>query len=618
MGEDPAGVGKQLAECLGGHRERNVGLAAEAQASHPAELGSTGRCTRREARRFRLKPWDSTTPSAQSPGTAIASPHRMRLAAHYVFAWALAITGCESERSDSSLSDAGSPDAEPQADAGSAETYDPAAIYDLEAIMDLRGYDVQVADDHVIDVGDGRFVRSFRFGFAHGGFPEADTMYGVGGHLHVESDALGQPVGDTSAVALALYGGVSRPGFSLDCALRTGVTCVVATTNVLGPSELSPRYRNEFDAESADINNSNVLLFNMLSEMRRGSDASGAALVGPPIGRSYVVNISEASMRLVSATQRVLLDLDLAAEAPERFAITGHSKWGAAAAQLAAVDPRVVGALAAGWTIDWLRWVELAREQWLEALGIDAWEFFCTDEEPCEWTTTERFASFISSTTASPQMCGQHPCPGTGEDYLRQIDIRRLIDSGALAGHKLALVRNGHEAHHVEIESQVFEEGVDIGQFLFLPLSGHVQNTEEHASIWRHWVRHLLSDTEVLTASITELGHDLTETGLDVHARVLDASAIKGARLWTRISYDSSYGALDSIPSYIERCTNTETCSSWSATSMTIADDELAVSLGALDLIDAEGLAYLVELEFDDGSGDVAIISSPTRFVPLE
>ncbi len=69
-------------------------------------------------------------------------------------------------------------------------------------------------------------------------------------------------------------------------------TCVVATKSVLGPSEFSPRYTNEFDEESPGTENSNVLLFNVLSKMKRGFDKAGVALAGPQrTGEHYLRQI---------------------------------------------------------------------------------------------------------------------------------------------------------------------------------------------------------------------------------------------------------------------------------------------------------------------------------------
>ena len=277
--------------------------------------------------------------------------------------------------------------------------------------------------------------------------------------------------------------------------------------------------------------------------------------------------------------------------------------------------PRVDGALAAGWTIDWVRWVQLAADHWVANLGVDAWAFFCSDEQPCEWTDTDSFAQFVFSTVADPGDCGGAPCVGTGEHWLRQIDLRHLIEAGAFEGKALALVRNGREAHQIELESRAFDEGVTVDQFLFLPESGHVQNTPPHSAMWRHWVRHVLTD--VPTPTVTAVQHEGTVAAFSVSAQVEGADTVVSAELWLRPSYDGTFGSLDAIAAYAEQCAAANTCASWQRVPLDVAQDSVTVARFATGFDAGTNIAYVVHVTFDDGSGDHATVSSAAKFATL-
>lgn len=85
--------------------------------------------------------------------------------------------------------------------------------------------------------------------------------------------------------------------------MRTGVTCVLAGT-VAYPAQFRERQ---------DTNDSNELLFNLLSEMRRGIDVDGTILSGAPEGRAYIVHIARAGMQAMTAASKALDESGLTA-----------------------------------------------------------------------------------------------------------------------------------------------------------------------------------------------------------------------------------------------------------------------------------------------------------------
>lgn len=292
--------------------------------------------------------------------------------------------------------------------------------------------------------------------------------------------------------------------------MRTGVTCVLAGT-VATPGTLVPAYPAQF-RERQDTNDSNELLFNLLSEMRRGIDVDGTILSGAPEGRAYIVHIARAGMQAMTAASKALDESGFPAAGERKFVVGGHSKWGGAAAQIAAVDDRLVGALSFGFPLDWERFVNLAVDRWDTLFGVDLFSFRCQKGDiRCDWTS-DSVARFFASTIAQPESCNLDACPGTGEHWLRQLDIGTLRAAGHHQGVRFALLRNGGEAHPVDTEANVAGTEAFPDQFLLLSESGHTLRSDAHEAYWHHWIRHCFGLGETLTIGAPTLTKHLRNT----------------------------------------------------------------------------------------------------------
>ncbi|MFN0246542.1 MAG: hypothetical protein ACKV2T_06515 [Kofleriaceae bacterium] len=504
-----------------------------------------------------------------------------------------ACAACGSNGSDPAL------DAGPDADATTTDLYDPAMLYDLAALHDPSSLAIQFGLDQTTEVQPARFVREIRFGYLAGsGFPQPASEIGASPRMFVETNATGTPLGTVDAIAIAIHNVTAVPEYGVRCALDTGVICVVAG-NVATPSQISPAYPSEFGAGA--ITDSNQLWFNLLGEMRRGTDVDGRALAAPAVRRAYDTYIAEHAMRAITASQEVARQR-FGASSP-RFVITGHSKWGAAAGQVAAVDDRVVGALVMGFPLDFARFVDLADLRWRGELGIDLISVVCPPERPCAWSSIRELSAFFKATPLAPEICGGAPCAGTGDEWSRQLDLRRLIAGGHFAGKRLAMIRNGEEAHAVDTETPGFGAGQAPDQFLFLPGVGHVFDTPQHAALWRHWIRHVLGGRPTMSASST-----VTTNGVTIEVSTAVAGAtVTQAVLFARDSTDGTYGELDKVPGY----TPTQ---DWR---MSPCEVEIGV-VRASATRSGTSTAVVMLLEIDDGSGDRAMISTPVTIVKMK
>ncbi|MFK8001748.1 MAG: hypothetical protein AB8H86_19290 [Polyangiales bacterium] len=482
---------------------------------------------------------------------------------------------------DVGSADVGS-DAGVRVDAGNSAALPLASFYEEAIAWRVPEGQPVFGDDNTITV-EGRRIRVVEFGVGDGGFPAADSVFDVGGRLFVEVDAAGEAISNLNEVAVSIRaedGDASERG--IQCVLETGHACVVALHHVLSPSRIDPPYVNETTGEA--ITDSTVLQFNLLREQERGVDASGSPVAEPRIAREYVAHIARAGISLLTATGQALVHLSLAAAPPARFVVAGHSKWGGAVAQMAAFDPRVVGAFVSGWPLDWMRWLELALERWSDGLGIEMFDFVCA--EPCLWSSTQEFLDY-------------HRTPG-GQDWVRQFDFRSLQEAGAFDDVAILALRNGREAHPVDTEGPLFAEGNGPDAFRFMPDEPHRFDTAEHGSVWRHWVRHVFDgaptfDVEerlVESAGFVSLDVD----GVDVRQVVLAA----------RQSDDGTFGALDSVPDYAceGECV-------WSTQPMAVTDETATATLP----VDGP-FAYVVMVQLDDGSGDLVTLSSQVHVHP--
>lgn len=485
-------------------------------------------------------------------------------------------------------------DANPDGSQGSA--YDPAAIYDLTALRDPATLELAFGTDRVSEVVPGRFVREVRFGFLGlSGFPLSASQIGVGPRMFVETTESGVPLGTLDRLAVALHTTAASDDYGIRCALETSVVCVLAG-NVGTPSQISPPYPNEYG--SGTITDSNQLWFNLLSEFRRGHDIEASPIATPTINRLYETQLARLAMRTITASQAVATQLWSAP--PMEVVITGHSKWGATAAQVAAVDDRVTGVLVMGFALDFARFVELADTRWNAGLGLDIMPVVCPPEHPCGWSTSASFHAFFEATPEAPEACEGRACSGTGEEWLRQVDLRRLRAGGHLARDTFALIRNGGEAHPVDTESPAVAAQQGPGQFLFLPNSSHVFDTPLHAALWRHWIRHTARGLPTLRLTPT-----ITSSGSTVIATVETSGAtITQARLFVRPSTDEVYGELDGVPGYTPT-------GSWQATPAVIDGGRITASAPWT----GTSAAAVVLVEFDDGSGDRAWVSTPVTIV---
>jgi hypothetical protein len=510
----------------------------------------------------------------------LATPARMR--SFVVF---LLVLGC------------GDPGSQGGPDAGA--TGGPADLYDLTALTDPDAIELVILDDTVNDV-EGRRLRTVRYGYLSGDrFPRPGTRFGVEAALFVEVDAGGTPLAPVTGLAVLLARPDGTPaGYGADCALLTGVACVLAG-NVATPSQLDPAYPSEYGADGDTISDSNQLLFNLLAEMRRGTDVDGRALTGAPVRRAYITHIAEHGMKAITAARKLVVEVGLAAQAPDRVVIGGHSKWGAAAAQIAAVDERVVGAITFGFALDFLRFLEIADDRWRGQLGLDVMPALCPLERPCAWQSITELRDFFASTRAAPGDCDGAPCPGTGQDWLEQLDLARLLERGYL-DERFALVRNGREAHAVDTEWPWFEAGVWPGQFLFAPGSGHNLDRLEHAALWRHWIRHRVAGAS--TARIVAI--DATRAGTAMTVTVeLEGVEPDELTLLYRGADDLAFGALDPVPGYQQD-------HDWQ--SATLPDGARRAELTIDPALD---YAVVMLATFDDGSGDPTAVSSPVRVI---
>ena len=490
---------------------------------------------------------------------------------------------------------------------------DPATIYDVQQLRAAAALELVDIEDVVVEVGGGRFVREVSFGFASGGFPTASTQFDAGARLFVETDAAGTPLHPVDAVALNLRA-TNTPGFTQECALNTGHVCAITTHHLLTPGRMSPSYPNAFSPDAPPIADSNLLYFNLLSEMKQGKTASGQALAEPVIRRAYDVQIARAGMLLLTAIDKKVAALNWAASAPLQYVVAGHSKWAAAAAQMVAVDDRVVGGVAAGFPLDWLKWLQLAKSRWMDDLGIDFMALYCTTPAtPCEWTQTDKLLDLFASTDAAPLACGTGRCALTGEAWLRQLDFRTLLANGAFANKKFALIRNGEEAHHVDVERDAYDQGIWPSQFLFLPDSPHVFKTAQHASFWRHWIRHNFDGAATATL---QLNHEQVGAGLVVNGVVSGQANIVSADVYFRLSSDGNFGSLTALPEYQQQCQQHNNCPSpwrsWSTECgpVTVAGGAISAPSCTVPLTPTTDVALVLMATIDDGSGDTCLVSS--------
>ncbi len=497
------------------------------------------------------------------------------------------------------------------ADAAVSGTYNVRQIYDLAALTEPTNIRLTLGADETTMM-DGKRIRSIEYGyFGVAGFPLADSKIGERGVAFFEVDAQGNILSDTQAMAVMLANeGRAPAGYGARCALRTGYPCVLAG-RVATPSSIGPLYPSEYGPMGDVITDSNELLFNLLAEMRRGRDVNGQELTGPIVRRAYVTNIAEAGVFAITAASKLFTELGLASVPPARVVVGGHSKWGAAAAQIAAIDDRVVGAVTFGFPLDWRRFVSIAKERWFDKLGADLFASLCGLEDSgqseinCIWDATG-IDQFFTSTKAMPQQCGGSACPGTGDDWLRQLDIRTLREQGWHDSIRFALVRNGREGYAVDSEQEAELSGTGPEQFLFATQSGHSIMAETHQSLWRHWVRHSLADNSTIRVprpQITRTGDQLTiQIDLDPGSAQLVSASVE----WFVSTANYEFGPLNGIDGYTSD-------GSWqSAQAAIVSASSIKANLSAAQ---TSSVAVVVGITFDDGSSDLTFVTSPVTIV---
>lgn len=495
--------------------------------------------------------------------------------------------------------------APPDAGGDAGPSVSPGDLYDLERLRDPASVALVFGGDTTLEV-EGRFVRSVEYGYlGEEGFPAPETRIGEHGFLFVEVDEAGRPLSRTDAAAVMLASQSSPDDFGVRCPLATGVVCVLAGT-VAAPGKMQPPYPSEYADPPAVITDSNELLFNLLREMQRGTDVAGRELPRPLVARAFIVHIARAGMLAMTAAGKVLVEGGLADTPPTRFVVGGHSKWGGAAAQIAAVDDRVAGALAFGFPLDWWRFVELADVRWRVEFGVDLFRILCTESSRCDWTS-ESMAAFFRSSAGAPLTCGDGPCPGNGRDWIDQIDVRTLREAGWHEGVRFALLRNGREAHPVDTEIEAMGTAARPDQFLFAADSGHAITSPLHGAFWQHWVRHSLQGAPTVGVGPVEV-----ESHADgVTARVtLDArgAAIRSVTLVTRSSSVLEFGPLDGVGTF-------RSDGAWTRVAASRAGDAW---VGGVDRAPGEHLAAFFEVEFDDGSGSMTTVTSAVEVVAAD
>ena len=451
-----------------------------------------------------------------------------------------------------------------------------------------------VVDDGLTEVS-GRWVRAITYGFVRSGFPSADSSYDAGAQLFFETDSAGAALQSFERIALSLRripGDSPDPdGMSVQCTLRTGVPCAVAAQNVAAPGRFSTPYPNEY-AGGAAVTDSTVLQLNLLAEQALGTDAEGQPLPDPAVLREYVAEIAAGGMMLITATQRIVVSEGLASAPPSAFAVTGHSKWGGAAAQLIAHDPRVVGGLVAGWPLDWQNWLDLAQTRYVESLGVEPFDYLCA--EPCAYRSNRDFRDYF----AGP----------AGVLWKQQFDVSSI--AARLAGKRWAAIRNGNENHPADTESTFVESTTGPAAFLFLPNQPHTFDTQAHSSFWRHWVRHTLADARAPNLS-TEIIR--AEDALTASVTLTDATLVS-AELLYRTSTDGTFGSMDAVPAYQTICQGQGSCRQWQTAALDVTGADATTSMPVV--VDSEPVATLVRVTFDDGSGDLTDVTSSVQVHP--
>ena len=495
------------------------------------------------------------------------------------------------------------PDAGIDLDASTSDRFDIRALYDLATLTNVDSVSLVFGTDQTTVVN-GRRVRAIEYGYeGRPGFPQTGTRVAERAVLFVEVDNSGAPLSDFSSMAVMMTReGTAPDGYGPGCALETGVPCVMAG-RVVSPGSLSPAYSSEHGPVGDTVSDSNELLFNLLEEMRRGTDVGGNTLVSPPARRSYITHIAEAGVLAITAAGKAIVETGLSSEAPERVVIGGHSKWGGAAAQVAAIDDRVVGAVTFGFPGDWKRFVDLSEQRWRGQLGVDLFTLLCSAAIDCTWSATT-MKQFFDSTITEPELCDGTPCFGTGEDWLRQIDIRGLRKKGWHQAVRFALVRNGREGHPVDTESEMADSFPD--QFMFAPTAGHSLSPETHQAFWRHWVRHSLADAPTISVAAPTLIRTGAELAIELTLTVPSGTSLSVAAVDFFDSAQSEFGPLDGIGGFVSD-------GAWQTSALTVSGATLS---GTILSDSTQQTAVVVSLLFDDGSGDPVLVTSPVVVVP--
>lgn len=286
-----------------------------------------------------------------------------------------------------------------------------------------RGLDLFISDRRPVRTRSGVDLMRVDFSFiSYDDYLAEGDQHRSTGAVFLTVDDDGEPMASRLPVALVTEypPGSSRTGFPFfeeygeRPAAELGL--VSAVVDIRGPIVSGLRdFQNPDDPLGGPFTSEEQFAYSML----RSYEETGS------FDLLWEEQAAGAWIRAVSALREVIRR-ELGAEYP-RFLLAGQG-WGAlAAAQAAAQDERVEGAVVAGWPLDWtdyhfVRWRRWERRGGYYPLGALS---------PTIWGDSREVLSFLSSSRGNPDP-GCPTCEGDGLRWRRQYDLSELRRTGAL------------------------------------------------------------------------------------------------------------------------------------------------------------------------------------------